>query len=142
VSFSGFPGRKSNSLELRPEVPRCSGKQIQSGQSKQVIQETFSSHSRNELPVPIFESTRCEESPTATNSEAFEEKPTSNRLFFLFLMVSGLISIAVSRIPAFQLFQVSSDDRHQPDICQETIETFPSCHDFGFGIGKSKLSQD
>jgi hypothetical protein len=50
-----------------------------------LIQETFSSRSRNEVLVPIFESASCEESPAATNSEAFEERPTSNWPFLSFL---------------------------------------------------------
>jgi hypothetical protein len=58
--------------------------EFEADRAEQVIQETFSSPSRNELPVPIFESTSCEDSPAATNSDSFEERPTSNRPFLSF----------------------------------------------------------
>jgi hypothetical protein len=61
-------------------------REFEADRVEQVLQETFSSHSRNELTVPIFESTRREESPAAANSSAFKEKPASNQPFLSFFL--------------------------------------------------------
>jgi hypothetical protein len=92
--------------------------------AEQVIQETVASRSRHELPVPIFESASCEESREVTNRPFL----TSLMIFSASLFSSGPISIAVNRIPWFQLFLGRPGDRYRPHSCKETIDTLPFCY--------------